>query len=147
MDEKLIVHIKRKLFEKNEVYDPSDMPTDEQIRYFMQATFSVVERQCVSCFFCMNYKRFSFGSMCKIKSDTKENCFHFTFDITKVVKKKYYHILLCIDESTGARRITTDRTLSARIQKDIIYESVRLYEMIQSYKYSIRTSQKRKGEQ
>ena len=133
MDKKLIEHIKRKLFEKNEVYDPYDMPTDEQIEYFMQATFSVVERQCVSCFFCMNYKRFSFGSMCRIKSDTRENCFHFTFNITKVVKKKYYHILLCIDESTGARRITTDRTLSARIQKDIIYESVRLYEMIQSY--------------
>ncbi len=101
VNEKLIGHVKRKLFEMREVSCHFDVPTDEQIGYFMKATFEIVENQCMSCFFCMNYKRFSLGSMCRIKSDTKDNCFHFSMDIQKVLKKKYYRLyemLHCFEE-------------------------------------------------
>ena len=134
MYEKLIGHIKRKLFEKDEVLDHFDVPTDEQIKYFMLATFEIVENQCRGCFFCKNYKRFSLGSLCKIKPHTKRNCYHFTMDVQKILKKKYWHILMMIDETTRGKHITTDRNLSSKAQKNIIYESIRLYEMIQCLK-------------
>ena len=129
-EERLIRHIKNRLFEKDEVFDHFDVPTDEQIRYFMLATFEVVENQCMKCHFCKNYKWFSLGSLCKIKPHTKRNCFHFTLDIQKVLDKKYYHILIRIDETTRGRHITTDKYLSPKTQKNMIYESVRLYEMM-----------------
>ena len=133
-EEKLIKHIKNMLFEKGEVSDRFDAPTDEQIKYFMLATFEVVENQCVKCPFCKNYKRFSVGSLCKIKPHIKNNCFHFTMDIRKVLDKKYYHILIMIDETTRGRHITTDKCLSAKTQRNMIYESVRIYEMIRCLK-------------
>jgi hypothetical protein len=74
------------------------------------------------------------GSLCKIKPHTKRNCFHFTMDIRKIVKKKYYKILITIDETTRGKHITSDKTLSTKTQKNMIYESVRLYEMFLSYK-------------
>ena len=134
MNDKLVAHIKRKLFEKDEVSDHFDVPTDEQIEYFMLTTFEVVENECVKCFFCKNYRRFSLGSMCRIKPDTMDNCFHLTLDIQKILKKKYYRILITIDECTRGKHITSDRTLSTKAQKNMIYESIRLYEMIQTYK-------------
>ena len=134
MNDKLVAHIKRKLFEKDEVLDHFDVPTDEQIRYFMLTTFEVVENECVKCFFCKNYRRFSLGSMCSIKPDTMDNCFHLTLDIQKILKKKYYRILITIDECTRGKHITNDRTLSTKAQKNMIYESIRLYEMIQTFK-------------
>lgn len=134
MNDKLIAHIKRKLFEKDEVLDHFDVPTDELIKYFMLTTFEVVENECVKCFFCKNYKRFSMGSLCKIKPHTQKNCFHFTLDIQKVLKKKYYRILITIDECTRGKHITNDRNLSVKAQKNMIYESIRLYEMIQTFK-------------
>ena len=130
MNEKLIRHIKNKLFEKDEVYDHFDVPTDEQIKYIMLMTFEVVKSQCLKCYFCKNYKRFTFGSFCRIKPHTKRNCFHFTLDIQKIIKKKYYHIVIRVDETTRGKHITTDKTLSVKAQKNIIYESIRLYEMI-----------------
>ena len=134
MNDKLVAYIKRKLFEKGEVLDHFDVPTDEQIKYFMLTTFEVVENECVGCFFCKNYKRFSMGSLCKIKPHTRKNCFHMTLDIQKVLKKKYYRILMTIDECTRGKHITSDRTLSTKAQKNMIYESIRLYEMIQTFK-------------
>lgn len=134
MNDKLAEHIKRKLFEKDEVYDEFDVPTHEQVKYFMLATFEVVENQCRQCYFCKNYKSFTMGSLCKIKPHTKRNCFHFTMDIRKIVKKKYYKILITIDETTRGKHITSDKTLSTKTQKNMIYESVRLYEMFLSYK-------------
>lgn len=134
MNDKLVAHIKRKLFEKDEVLDHFDLPTDEQIKYFMLTTFEVVENECLGCFFCKNYKRFSMGSLCKIKSHTRKNCFHFTLDVQKILKKKYYRILITIDESTGGKRIANDLTLSGKAKKNMIYESIRLYEMIQTFK-------------
>ena len=134
MEEKLIQHIKRKLIEKDEVLDHFDVATDEQVKYFMLTTFEVVENQCIGCFYCKNYKRFSINSLCKIKPHTKRNCFHFSLDISKVLKKKYYQILITNDECTRGRHITTDKTLSTKTQKNIIYESIRLYEMLQCYK-------------
>ena len=134
MNDKLVAHIKRKLFEKDEVSDHFDVPTDEQIEYFMLTTFEVVENECVKCFFCKNYRRFSFVSMCRIKPDTRDNCFHLTLDVQKILKKKYYRILITIDECTRGKHITNDRTLSTKAQKNMIYESIRLYEMIQTYK-------------
>lgn len=133
VNEKLIGHVKRKLFEMREVSCHFDVPTDEQIGYFMKATFEIVENQCMSCFFCRNYKRFSLGSMCRMKPDTKDNCFHFSMDIQKVLKKKYYHIMLAVDEATGARHITTDKVLSSKAKRNVIYESVRIYEMLQCF--------------
>ena len=134
MIDKLTKHIKRKLFEKDEVLDHFDVPTDEQIKYFMLMTFEFVENECRKCFFCKNYRRFSFGSMCRIKPDTRDNCFHLTLDVQKILKKKYYRILITIDECTRGKHITNDRTLSTKAQKNMIYESIRLYEMIQTYK-------------
>ena len=134
MQDKLIEHIRRKLYEKDEVDDHFDVPTDEQIKYFMLVTFEIVEDKCQKCFFCKNYKRFSLGSLCKIKPHLQENCFHFTLDPDKVLRNKYYKILITIDETTRGKHITTDRTLSSKTQRNMIYESIRLYEMIQSYK-------------
>lgn len=131
---RLIRHIRKKLEEKDEILDDFDVPTDEQIKYFMLTTFEVVENECRQCFYCKNYKRFSMGSLCRIKPHTKANCFHFTFDIHKVLKKKYYHILITIDESTRGKHITQDKYLSVKAQKNMIYESVRLYEMLDCFK-------------
>ena len=113
INEKLIEHVKRKLFERDEVSCHFDVPTDEQIGYFMKATFEIVENQCIS--------------------DTKDNCFHFSMDIQKVLKKKYYHIMLAVDEATGAKHITADRVLSSKAKRNVIYESVRIYEMLQCF--------------
>lgn len=135
MQDKMIKHIRRKLEEKNEISDKFDIPTDEQIKYFMLTTFEIVENQCQKCYFCKNYKRFSFGgSWCKIKPHVRNNCFHLTLDYSKILKNKYYKILMTIDETTRGKHITTDKTLSTKTQKNMIYESVKLYEMIQCYK-------------
>ena len=139
MEDKLIEHIRRKLYEKDEVLDCFDVPTDEQIRYFMLVTFEIVENHCIKCFFCKNFKRFSFGSLCKIKPHTQKNCFHFSLDIQKVLKNKYYKILITIDECTRGKHITTDKMLSSKTQRNMIYESIRLYEMIQCLKQVNRT--------
>lgn len=133
MIDKLVRHIKRKLFEKGEVFDHFDVPTDEQIKYFMLTTFEVVESECLNCFFCKNYRWFSRGSLCKIKPDTRDNCFHFSMDIRKVIKKKYYHIMIAVAEATGARNITADRVLSSKAKRNVIYESVRLYGMLRCF--------------
>ena len=93
-----------------------------------------LEDLCLKCFFCKNFKRFSFGSLCKIKPHTQKNCFHFSLDIHKVLKNKYYKILITIDECTRGKHITTDKTLSSKTQRNMIYESIRLYEMIQCFK-------------
>ncbi|MDO5832255.1 MAG: hypothetical protein Q4Q14_05385 [Methanobrevibacter sp.] len=139
MEDKLIEHIRRKLYEKDEVLDCFDVPTDEQIRYFMLVTFEIVENHCIKCFFCKNYKRFSFGSLCRIKPHTQKYCFHFSLNIQKVLDNKYYKILITIDECTRGKHITTDKTLSSKTQRNMIYESVRLYEMIQCLKQVNRT--------
>ncbi len=134
MNDKLISHIKRKLFERDEVLDHFDVPTDEQIKYFMLTTFEVVENECMKCFFCRNYKRFSRWSLCKIRPHTRRDCFHFTMDIQKILKKKYYHIMITVSECTRGKYLTTDRNLSLKAKKNVVYESIRLYEMIQCHK-------------
>lgn len=134
MNEKLIKYITKKLSNKDEIRDSFDMPTDEQVKYFMLTTFEVVENQCQECYYCKNYNKFGLTSLCKIKSHISNNCFHFTLDIAKVLKKKYYQILIIIDESTRGKHITTDKHLSSKTQKNMIYESIKLYEMIQCYK-------------
>ena len=134
MIDKLTKHIKRKLFEKDEVLDHFDVPTDEQIKYFMLMTFEVVENECRKCFFCKNYRRFSRDSLCKIKPHTRDNCFHFTLDIHKILKKKYYDIQIAIDGCTRGKHITTDRMLSVKAKKNVIYESIRLYEMFHLFR-------------
>ena len=133
MHEKFIEHIRRKLYEKDEILDHFDVPTDEQIEYLMVTTFEVVENECQKCFFCKNFKRFSFGSLCKIKPHTQKNCFHFTFDINKILKKKYYHIMITLSECTRGRYII-DKSITPKTCRNIIYESIKLYEMLQCYK-------------
>ena len=135
MQDKMIKHIRRKLEDRDEIEDRFDIPTDEQIKYFMLITFEIVENQCQKCFFCKNYKRFSFnGSLCKIKPHLQNNCFHFSLDYNKILKNKYYKILITIDETTRGKHITTDKTLSTKTQKNMIYESIKLYEMAQCFK-------------
>lgn len=133
MHEKFIRHIRRKLYDKDEIFDHFDVPTDEQIEYIMTTTFEVVENECQKCFFCKNFKRFSLGSLCRIKPHTQKNCFHFTLDINKILKKKYYHIMITLSECTRGRYII-DKNITAKTQKNIIYESIKLYEMLQCYK-------------
>ena len=133
MYDKMIEHIKRKLHEKDEILDDYDIPTDEQVKYYMLATFEIVENECRKCFYCKNYKRFTIGSLCKIKPHTTKDCFHFTLDIHKVLKKKYYKIIMTIAECTWGRHITDDFTLSVKSQKNMIYESIRLYEMMKCW--------------
>ncbi len=133
MHEKFIKHIRRKLYDKDEILDHLDVPTDEQIEYLMLTTFEVVENECQKCFFCKNFKRFTMGSLCKIKPHTQKNCFHFSLDINKILKKKYYKILTTLSECTRGRYII-DKNISTKAQKNIIYESIKLYEMLQCYK-------------
>ena len=114
--------------------DHFDVPSDEQIKYFMLTTLEVVENECQQCYYCKNYKKFSLGSMCKIKPHIKSNCFHFTLDISKVLKKKYYRILIKIDETTRGKHITTDKNLSPKAQRNVIYESIKLSEMLRLYR-------------
>ena len=133
MNDRLIEHIRRKLEEKGEIKDHFDIPSDKQIKYMMLATFEIVKEECQQCFYCKSYKRFSFGSLCKIKSHTKKNCYHFTLDVNKVLKKKFYHILITIDECTRGQHITTDKNLSQKTIKNIIYESIRLSESLKDF--------------
>ena len=127
---KLIEHIKTKLYEKDEITDHYDIPTDEQVKYIMLVTLEIVRSECQECFYCKNFKRFSLGSLCRIKSHTRKNCFHFTLDVNKVLKKKYYHILITINECTRGKHIITDKNLSQKAHKNIIYESIRLSETL-----------------
>nr|WP_295001347.1 hypothetical protein [uncultured Methanobrevibacter sp.] len=66
MYDKMIEHIKRKLHEKDEILDDYDIPTDEQVKYYMLATFEIVENECRKCFYCKNYRRFTRGLLCKM---------------------------------------------------------------------------------
>lgn len=68
MYSRLIKHIKRKLEENGEILDDFDIPKDEQIKYIMLTTIEIVNEECSQCYYCKNYKRFSFGSLCKIKN-------------------------------------------------------------------------------
>ena len=134
MYNKLIKHIRKKLEEKGEILDGFDIPTDRQIKYIMLATIEIVNDECQQCFYCKNYRRFSLGSLCKIKPDTQENCFHFTLDVSKVLKKKYYHILITINECTRGEHIITDKNLSKKAHRNIIYESIRLSETLKDFR-------------
>ena len=131
--ERLIGHIRKKLADKGEILDEFDIPTDEQIKYIMLGTIEIVNEECQQCFYCENYKRFSFGSMCKIKPHIKDNCFHFTLDVNKVMKKKYYKIRLTIDECTRGKHIIYNFYLSTKTQKNIMYESIRLSESLKDF--------------
>ena len=133
MYDKLINHIRRKLEEKGEILDHFDVPKDNQIKYIMLTTIEIVNEECQQCFYCKNYKRFSLGSLCKIKPHIESNCFHFTLDVNKVLKKKYYHILITIDECTRGQHITDDIYLSQKTVKNIIYESIRLSESLKDF--------------
>lgn len=130
MYESLINHIRRKLEDTGEILDHFDDPSDSQIRYIMTTTIEIVNEECQQCFYCKNYKRFSLGSLCRIKNHIQENCFHFTLDVNNVLKKKYYHILITVDECTRGQRIINDKYLSQKTVKNIIYESIRLSESL-----------------
>lgn len=132
--ENLIKHIGRKLEMKGEIQDDFDIPQDRQIKYIMLTTIEIVNGECQQCFYCKNYKRFSLGSLCRIKPHTEKNCFHFTLDVNKVLKKKYYHVLITVDECTWGLHIIDDRYLSQKTIKIIIYESIRLSESLKDFK-------------
>lgn len=134
MYNKLITHIRKKLEYRGEILDHFDIPEDKQIKYIMLTTIEIVNEECQKCFYCKNYKRFSFGSSCKIKPDTQDNCFHFTLDVNKVLKKKYYHILITINECTRGQHIINDKNLSQKTHKNIIYESIRLSETLRDFR-------------
>ena len=134
MYDRLINHIMNKLEEKGEIQDHFDIPKENQIKYIMLTTIEIVNEECQQCFYCKNYKRFSIGSLCKIKPHIKDNCFHFTLDVNKVLKKKYYHILITIDECTRGQHITDDIYLSQKTIKNIIYESIRLSESLKDFR-------------
>lgn len=133
MYNRLVKHIRRKLDQKGEILDCFDIPKDNQIKYIMLTTIEVVNEECQQCYYCKNYKRFSLGSLCKIKNHIESNCFHFTLDAGKVLKKKYYHILITVDESTRGQRIVDDKYLSQKTVKNIIYESIRLSESLKDF--------------
>lgn len=130
----LVKHVRRKLEEKGEILDYFDIPEDKQIKYIMLTTIEIVNKECQQCFYCKNYKRFSFGSLCKIKPDTQDNCFHFTLDVNKVLKKKYYHILITIGDCTMGEHMIDDKNLSQKTHKNIIYESIRLSETLKDFR-------------
>lgn len=134
MYNKLIKHIRKKLEDKGEILDHFDIPEDKQIKYIMLTTIEIVNEECQKCFYCKNYKRFSFGSLCEIKPHTQDNCFHFSLDANKVLKKKFYHILITISECTRGQHITTDKNLSQKTIKNIIYESIRLSETLKDFR-------------
>ena len=127
---KIVRYIQQKLKDKDEITDYFDIPTDEQVKYIMLTTLEIVNEECQECFYCKNYKKFSFRSLCKIKPHLQNNCFHFTLDVNKVLKKKYYHILITINECTRGKHIITDKNLSQKAHKNIIYESIRLSETL-----------------
>ena len=131
MNERLVRHIKKKLHEKDEILDHFDEPSDDEVRQLMLMTFHVVHEKCLGCFYCKNYKRFSMSSLCRIKSHTQKNCYHFTLDPAKVLKKKYHYITMKLSEYNWAKRRPIEEIVSAKTQKNIIYESVRLYELLQ----------------
>lgn len=129
MYDKMILYIRNKLFEKNEIYDHFDVPTDKQIMYIMLTTLEIVNEECQQCFYCKNYKRFALGSLCKIKPHIEKNCFHFTLDVNKVLKKKYYHIRITLSECTRGQHLI-GKDISQKTIKNIMYESIRLSESL-----------------
>lgn len=132
MNDRLVNHIRNKLFEKNEIYDHFDVPSDDVIKYIMMVTFNVVEDECKICLFCQNYNRFSLFSLCKIKNHTQKNCYHFTMDVRKVLKNKYYKILVKVSESTWGKHLRHE-WCSSKTKKNIVYESIKLYEALSLY--------------
>ena len=129
MNDKLVKHIKRKLEDKNEIFDHFDIPRDDQVKYIMLATMQIVNDECKQCFYCKNYRRFSFKSNCRIKPNKVENCFHFSINVEKVLKKKYHHICITTSECTKGMYLL-DKYLSQKTIKNIIYESIRLSETL-----------------
>lgn len=129
MNDKLVKHIKRKLEDKNEIFDHFDVPRGDQVKYLMLATMQIVNDECKQCFYCKNYRRFSFKSNCRIKPNKVENCFHFTINVEKVLKKKYHHICITTSECTRGMYLL-DKHLSQKTIKNIIYESIRLSETL-----------------
>ena len=132
MNDKLVRHIRNKLIEKNEIYDDFDMATDDIIKYLMITTFNVIEDECQRCYFCQNRNRFSIFSQCKIKNHTQKNCYHFTMNVQKILKNKYYKILIKLSEGTHGKHLK-DEYCPAKTKKNIIYESIKLYEAILLY--------------
>ncbi len=128
--QRLISHIRQKLENSGEFEDPFDIPDDEQIKYIMLATLEIVEEECQKCYYCKNYKRFTICSYCRIKPHTQNDCFHFTPDVSKILKKKYYHILITTSECTRGKNIIEANYLTPKTIKNIIYESIRLSESL-----------------
>ena len=139
MNDKLVRHIKNRLEEKNEIRDGFEVPTDDVVKYVMLMTFEVVESDCRKCYFCQNYSRFNIFSRCKIKHHPWDNCFHFTLNVNRVMKKKYYKIMIGMSEATRGRHLRHE-LCPAKTKKNIIYESIRLYEAICSYNEVMRLS-------
>ena len=122
-----------KLEEKNEIRDHFDVPTDDVVKYIMLTTFEVVEAECMKCFFCQNHNRFSIFSQCKIKNHTQKNCFHFRLNTRKVMKNKYYKILIRMSDATRGKYLKHELCPS-KTKRNIIYESIRLSESLNDFR-------------
>lgn len=133
MNDILVNHIKDKLIDKNEIFDHFDYPSYDDIKNVMLVTFEVVEAECQICFFCQNHKRFGIFSQCKMKSHIQEKCYHFTMDIRKIMKNKYYKIMFKVFECDRSHNKKFSKCLSSKTKKNIIYESIKIYDIIKSY--------------
>lgn len=121
----LVNHIKTKLI-ITEIDRRIIEITDEAIERIMLATFAFLDGRDKSCFFCQNYKLFS---RCRVNKALYDGCFFHSTDIYKMLKKNYYNIMIIAHESSRGSIPSKQLHLGRDISNQIIYESIRLYEL------------------
>lgn len=126
----LIDHIRCKISSSEPYFEDFYTLTDEAIERIMTTTFVFIKNRINKCFYCKNYKRLGF-SQCKIHNHLQDNCFYNEPDRYRLAKKNTTNIMILAHESAIAEGNRIDFTIPKDIEKKIIFESVKLFELME----------------
>ncbi len=128
--EKLINHIRKRIDENDPNFEDVYKVSDDAIERIMATTFTFIREKINRCFYCKHFKRRGF-SQCRISQHLMPNCFYHDFDRYRMVKKNRLKILILSEESAMAEGKRIDFLIPADVGKKIIYESIRLFELVE----------------
>lgn len=125
----LVNHIRAKISKSETYFEDFYTLTDEAIERIMTTTFVFISTRIGKCFYCKHYRRLGF-SQCKIKNHLQDDCFYHDLDKYRIAKKNYLNIMILVHESAISEGKRIDFKIPKEIEKKIIFESVRLFELI-----------------
>ncbi len=128
--ENLINHIRKRIDESDPYFEDVYKVSDDAIERIIATTFAFIRERINKCFYCKHYKRLGF-SQCRINDHLMPNCFYHDFDRHRKVKKNRLNIMILSQESALAEGKRIDFLMPRDVEKKIIYESIRIYELVE----------------